>query len=280
MVDVKIYVMTHKEYNLLDNNLYTPLFVGAEGKEETFGYLRDDVGVNISSKNNAYSENTGLYWVWKNSTAEIIALKHYKRYFKKGFLGFGDYLDKETIIKDLQNYDIILNKRKQAIRNWDLFQNFLSEQDLMISYEVIKEKYPEYYDDYVKILNDRYLYPYCMFVARKELVDEYCLWLFLLLQTLEDNLDVTDRKIGYFAELALALYAIHNKLKIKSYDIEFKNLEIGFYTDIDFPLFKTQQKHPISLSPLENLASKSHVISGGMLLILKLSDCIKNLFTR
>ena len=118
----------------------------------------------------------------------------------------------------------------------DLFQNFVSEQDLIISCEVIKEKFPEYYDDYVKILNDRYLYPYCMFVARKELVDEYCLWLFPLLQTLEDNLDVTDRKIGYFAELALALYAIHNKLKIKSYDIEFKNLEIGFYTDIDFPL--------------------------------------------
>lgn len=34
MVDVKIYVMTHKKYNLLDNDLYTPLFVGAEGKEE------------------------------------------------------------------------------------------------------------------------------------------------------------------------------------------------------------------------------------------------------
>ncbi len=36
MVDVKIYLMTHKEYNLLDNGLYTPLFLGAEGKEETF----------------------------------------------------------------------------------------------------------------------------------------------------------------------------------------------------------------------------------------------------
>ncbi|MBQ3415961.1 MAG: DUF4422 domain-containing protein [Clostridia bacterium] len=33
-----------------------------------------------------------------------------------------------------------------------------------------------------------------MFVARKELVDEYCLWLFSFLQALEDNLDVEDRK--------------------------------------------------------------------------------------
>ena len=114
--------------------------------EETFGYLRDDVGDNISSKNDAYSENKGLYWIWKNSTAEIVGLNHYKRYFKKGFLWSGDYLDKETIIKDLQNYDIILNKRKQAIKKWDLFQNFLSKQDLIISCEVIKEKFPEYYE--------------------------------------------------------------------------------------------------------------------------------------
>jgi hypothetical protein len=40
--------------------------------EETFGYLRDDVGDNISSKNDTYSEITGLYWIWKNSTAEIL----------------------------------------------------------------------------------------------------------------------------------------------------------------------------------------------------------------
>lgn len=31
-----------------------------------------------------------------------------------------------------------------------------------------------------------------------------------------------NQRIGYFAELALGLYAISNKLKIKSYPIEFK----------------------------------------------------------
>ena len=61
-----------------------------------------------------------------------------------------------------------------------------------------------------------------MFVARKELVDEYCLWLFSFLQALEDNLDVEDRKIGYFAELGLVLYAIHNKLKLKAMTLNLK----------------------------------------------------------
>ena len=280
MVDVKIYLMTHKEYNLLDNGLYTPLFLGAEGKEETFDYLRDDVGDNISSKNSIYSEITGLYWIWKNSTADILGLNHYKRYFKKGFIGCGDYLDKESISNDLENYDIILHKRKQVFKNWDLFQNFVSEQDLITSCEVIKRKFPEYYDDYIKMLNQRYLYSYCVFVAKKEIVDKYCSWLFEYLQELEDALDVQSREIGYFAELALSLYAIHNQLKIKSYCLDFRNLEIGFYTDVDFPLWKSQQKYGINFSFLINLGSKSHFVSISVILLFKFIFSIQKLFKR
>ncbi len=111
-----------------------------------------------------------------------MGLNHYKRYFKKGFFGSGDYLDKETIINDLQDHDIILNKRKQGITNWDSFKNFVPEPDLMKSCKVIKEKFLEYYYDYIKLLKERYLYPHCMFVASKKLVYEYCLWLFQYLK--------------------------------------------------------------------------------------------------
>nr|WP_295722852.1 DUF4422 domain-containing protein [uncultured Methanobrevibacter sp.] len=216
----------------------------------------------------------------ENSTADILGLNHYKRYFKKGALGTGDYLDKETIIKDLEDHDIILNRRKQFLKNWDLFQNFVSEQDLITSCEVIKEKFPEYYDDYLKMLNERYLYSYCVFVARKETVDEYCSWLFEYLQELENVLDVQNREIGYFAELALGLYAIHNNLKIKNHCLEFRNLDIGFYTDVDFPLWKSQQKRRINFSFLINLGSKSHFVSITVILLFKIIFSIQNLFKR
>ena len=161
-----------------------------------------------------------------------------------------------------------------------MFQNFVSEQDLITSCEVIKRKFPEYYDDYIKMLNERYLYSYCVFVAKKEIVDKYCLWLFEYLQELEDVLDVQSREIGYFAELALSLYAIHNQLKIKSYCLDFRNLEIGFYTDVDFPLWKSQQKYGINFSFLINLGSKSHFVSISVILLFKFIFSIQKLFKR
>ena len=50
MKDIKIIVAAHKKYDMPDNNLYLPVFVGADGKEDISGYKRDDTGSNISIK--------------------------------------------------------------------------------------------------------------------------------------------------------------------------------------------------------------------------------------
>ena len=64
-MDVNIYIATHKKMKQFSLKNYSVLQVGAEGKE-SFGYLRDDSGDNISHKNPNYCELTGLYWIWKN----------------------------------------------------------------------------------------------------------------------------------------------------------------------------------------------------------------------
>lgn len=261
MSNIKIYVMTHIEYDVKKDEIYTPLFVGAEGKKETFGYLRDDIDDNISSKNSLYSEITGLYWIWKNSSADIIGLNHYKRYFTKGFLGTGDYINRDDILTDLEKHDIILNKRKQGITNYELFQLFVSEENIKKSCELMKKVYPEYYEDYIKVLKLRYLYPYNNFIAKKELIDNYCKWLFNFLEILEQELDLTPRILGYFAELMLSLYVIHNNLSIKLYDMEFRNLNVGFYMDGENPLFTIKKRKNISCSFICNMLSKSHFLS-------------------
>lgn len=53
-----------------DDDVYVPLHVGAAGKE-SLGYLPDNTGDHISSKNPNYCELTGLYWAWKIWTANI-----------------------------------------------------------------------------------------------------------------------------------------------------------------------------------------------------------------
>ena len=65
-MNAKIIVATHKKYWMPKSDVYFPVFVGAEGKENIIGedgqaYTRDDSGENISNKNKNYCELIGLY---------------------------------------------------------------------------------------------------------------------------------------------------------------------------------------------------------------------------
>ena len=77
---VKIIVATHKKYEMPKDDIYIPLHVGAEGKED-IGFIKDNTGDNISEKNPYFCELTGLYWAWKNLNADYIGLVHYRRHF-------------------------------------------------------------------------------------------------------------------------------------------------------------------------------------------------------
>ena len=82
--NIKIYVISHSAEDIkkidMDEDIYVPLFVGLNGKDN-LGFLSDDQGDNISEKNPSYCELTGLYWMWKQSKEDIIGLCHYRRYF-------------------------------------------------------------------------------------------------------------------------------------------------------------------------------------------------------
>ena len=85
---------THKRYWMPNDSIYFPLQVGAavnktkSGKPLSLGYSKDSTGDNISSKNANYCELTGLYWAWKNMSADYLGLVHYRRHFSvvKGLL--------------------------------------------------------------------------------------------------------------------------------------------------------------------------------------------------
>ena len=107
-MDIKIYTLTHKKFDVPPDPLYVPLQVGREGKEN-LGYLCDNTGENISSLNCYYSELTGLYWIWKNDhEAEYVGTCHYRRYLlneqEKIFT-------KRELEEKLQSYDLITTRR-------------------------------------------------------------------------------------------------------------------------------------------------------------------------
>lgn len=224
---IKIYVITHKKYDIDENDIYTPLFVGAKGKE-TFNYLRDDTGDNISEKNQKFSELTGLYWVWKNSDADIIGINHYRRLFVDGFLGTGNLLTKNEIQEALEKNDVIVyKKRKKGKKVYETFRLYVSEEDMKISCDVFERVHPKYNDIFQKIINGKEFYAYSILISSKEWFDDYCNWLFTYLFELEKEIYKTDnfknkRVLGYIAEILLIVYIYYNNFKAKEYYLNFK----------------------------------------------------------
>lgn len=119
---VKIIVATHKKYEMPQDAMYLPLHVGAEGKTDQngnpldLGYQKDNTGENISNKNAAYCELTGLYWAWKNLDTDYTGLAHYRRHFgKKTKTPFEGVLTYNELCPMLGKYKIFVPKKESII---------------------------------------------------------------------------------------------------------------------------------------------------------------------
>lgn len=237
-MDIKILVAAHKKYKMPKDNMYLPIQVGAEGKP-SFGFQRDDVGENISSANPRMCELTAVYWAWKNLNADYIGLVHYRRYFTiakkikqlKTKDKFPMILSKEEAEKILKQYDLILpNKRKyyiESIRSHFIHLPYTYEKDLNVLGETIKELAPDYFEAYETVMNRSWAHMFNMFVMKKEYFDQYCGWMFPILQEVDRRIDVTGytpmeaRAVAYFGEFMLDIWNEKNKISYKEVDVMF-----------------------------------------------------------
>ena len=226
MKNVKVIVATHKPYQMPKDKVYLPVHVGAAGKE-SIGYQRDDEGKNISDKNPFFCELTGLYWAVKNLDADYIGLVHYRRYFsnakhlKTEEEKFEHVLSGEEIDQLLDKADIILpKKRNYYIENlYDHYKHTMYVEPLEVAGQIIEEKYPEYLPEFKKLHTRKSAHMFNMCIMKREILENYCNWLFDILFELEslvDDAKYTDfhkRFFGRISELLLDVYINTNKLK-------------------------------------------------------------------
>ena len=103
---MSVYVITHKKFNMIPQENYKVLLVGAY-RGHVYGDCFDDAGDNISEKNANYCELTGVYWLWKNlQKDDYVGIVHYRRLFSRSFSKSKKLSDKD-IRKLLGKYDII-----------------------------------------------------------------------------------------------------------------------------------------------------------------------------
>lgn len=220
---IALFVCAHKEDSCTrTTGCYIPVQAGkAIHKDINLGFFADDTGENISEKNNCYSELTVLYWAWKNwHTSEIMGLCHYRRYFQ---------IEVSEIEKTIKKFDMITVKagfmasKRERARNLMLMT---SQEDFYIFADTFLSMHPEYEAAFIEYFyNSRKSYPFQMFIATKEIFDDYCDFLFPVLFEIEKKTKAhgytrQNRTMGYIGEWMLGLYIYCKKLKVKQVKLD------------------------------------------------------------
>jgi len=94
-------------------------------------------------------------------------------------------------------------------------KRYLKEKDWEAVQKAVQEISPEYAEEFCRILNQKYFYNYNMILARKDVLAQYCSWLFSILERVEElsipkGAERSDRYIGYIAETLETLYFMYH----------------------------------------------------------------------
>lgn len=190
-----------------------PIQVGAALTNERITEIADDSGENISSKNVNYCELTALYWIWKNRLTEEVGIPYWGLFHYRRFL---DLTDDDLLHMKNEDVDVVLPY--PTIHEPDIREHhsrYLPESDWDAMLQALKELEPRYAVQFNDILRQPYLYNYNIIVAKREILQAYCEWLFPILKRTEElgipkGSERADRYIGYWGENLLTLYFMYH----------------------------------------------------------------------
>lgn len=203
--------------------------------ERRAGWEYDDTcSHHISDKNTTHCELTGLYWIWKHCTDDVVGLVHYRRFFQSPTFST-DILSEREISEILSTHDCIMASDfpccgpddRELISVAEHYRLLHSSSDLRQVALVLHRWFPTYYQAFIELTVQHHSFaPYNMLICRKPLFDAYAKWLFAVLSHLEKRIDpfahrdpYQSRIFGFLAERLLNVFMIKNGLSIYSSDI-------------------------------------------------------------
>lgn len=238
-MNIKILIAAHKKSDFPADDVYLPVQVGKELHPDIdLGIQPDNVGDNISAKNPYYSELTAIFWAWKNLDADYVGLVHYRRYMgiRKGKDVLSCVLNnRETQELCAQNEIILPKKRRYYIETiWSHYKHTHDISHLEKTRKILAADSPDYLEAFDAVMHRTWAHMFNMFIMKKDLMNEYCAWLFPILFKLEQQVDLKGlsafdaRLFGRVSEFLLDVWILKNKLTYK----EVPMLQIG---DVNMP---------------------------------------------
>ncbi|MCV3383900.1 DUF4422 domain-containing protein [Campylobacter lari] len=264
----------------LGRDLATQASKDGEMSQEDFDWMcenmiGDNTGENISSMNRYLNELTGLYWAWKNydelGNPDYIGFIHYRRFFitKHSESLFAKNSDNWSFIVEnaeeckknffkierrLSSFDIVIPKKFFFNKTVDGYK-YNSCKDFLLSWNgnkslaynllVLLLKKNNMFDMFLKSTIGNSYYPCNMFIMKKEIFFDYCVFMFDLINEIcdviqEDILKRKDlwqkREIAWVSEYITNLFIYMNMIndkKIKEYNVAVLVENKGYYGAAD-----------------------------------------------
>lgn len=196
---IVVAVAAHKPYRMPADPTYLPIQVGAALHPEVdLGFQKDNEGDSISEKNGSYSELTALWWLWKNYQADYKGIVHYRR-----LLGSPDTARRRAhdpfdrvatgceLVDAASKTGVVVAKRRNYFIEtvYDHYAHTFDGHQFDLCREVLGDLSPEHVEAWDELMRSRSAHIFNMFVMRSDLLDEYCSWLFPILEELTRRLD-------------------------------------------------------------------------------------------
>lgn len=230
---IQILVAAHKESSMPKDSMYLPIQVGASLSENKFsGYQGDNQGQNISLKNPYFNELTAIYWARYNSSADVIGLVHYRRYFSlKKTKNLADILNVKQLSELLDNVDVILPKKRHywIESSESHYRHAHHGSSLDAVRQVITSKYPDYVEVFEKQMSKTSSHMFNMFIMRRKEFNDYSDWLFDILFEVEKLIHsevlswntYEKRVYGFLSERLLDVWIVKNNIQYKEIPVNF-----------------------------------------------------------
>lgn len=221
---MKIYVVGSSK------NKFLPL----DNIREKFLIDKPHEGDNIDFLNPWYCELTGLYYLWKHVDDEIVGLEHYRRYFVNNK---GKLLSEKEINELLTEIDVLcpiqFNKRNEWYCNPEIMlfgkTSYLSKMPNAVKHALffIRKNNEDFWDFVKNIwLNKKYIMSNNMFICKKEIINEYCTYIFSSLFEANEyykyDLNKNTKRIyGYITECLFGAWLEYKNYKVQKGKIKF-----------------------------------------------------------
>lgn len=168
------------KYNFADEEVILQVGAALTDRRLYEGVLTDCEGENISYRNQQFCELTGLYWIWKHAKEDYIGLVHYRRHFilPKDWVQRLEDNDLDVVLpvplyvapSIAENY-----KSRHITEDWDFLM------------EYFRIYLPEEYEPAKKCFDGNLYSPCNMLIARREVLDKLCTWLFPILYAVAEH---------------------------------------------------------------------------------------------